>query len=368
MAHIKTQTEWENDMSVKILQHARSEIYLDLRYLDVALSALKPQAMEGLETMATDGESLFFSAGQVIRVFRNNPAFMNRAYLHTILHCIFSHLFLKGNRDTKLWNLACDMAAENIVSELNLKSVAAARQAAQKEELAIMKSKVGQLTAEKIYHQLRSEKLPPHAPGQIISYVSAHDNFTLWDKLLMVRYARPEFAAVDKTALAQNRLAAGIYLTSMGLPFWQAGEEFARTKKGQGNSYRSSPALNRLDWHRAEQFHSLVDYYRGLIGLRAAFPRLGALDKASPAAIEFFPLEQPLVGWRLPAQWGDGAAWSALCVYYNPTETAQVVTLPGGSWKLLSDGISSSLWRGSSRICTGQTVLLPLSATVFGQV
>ena len=181
----------------------------------------------------------------------------------------------------------------------------------------------------------RSEKLPPHAPGQIISYVSAHDNFTLWDKLLMVRYA---------------------------------GEEFARTKKGQGNSYRSSPALNRLDWHRAEQFHSLVDYYRGLIGLRAAFPRLGALDKASPAAIEFFPLEQPLVGWRLPAQWGDGAAWSALCVYYNPTETAQVVTLPGGSWKLLSDGISSSLWRGSSRICTGQTVLLPLSATVFGQV
>ena len=214
----------------------------------------------------------------------------------------------------------------------------------------------------------RSEKLPPHAPGQIISYVSAHDNFTLWDKLLMVRYARPEFAAVDKTALAQNRLAAGIYLTSMGLPFWQAGEEFARTKKGQGNSYRSSPALNRLDWHRAEQFHSLVDYYRGLIGLRAAFPRLGALDKAGPAAIEFFPLEQPLVGWRLPAQWGDGAAWSALCVYYNPTETAQVVTLPGGSWKLLSDGISSSLWRGSSRICTGQTVLLPLSATVFGQV
>ena len=173
---------------------------------------------------------------------------------------------------------------------------------------------------------------------------------------------------MDKTALAQNRLAAGIYLTSMGLPFWQAGEEFARTKKGQGNSYHSSPALNRLDWHRAEQFHSLVDYYRGLIGLRAAFPRLGALDKAGPAAIEFFSLEQPLVGWRLPAQWGDGAAWSALCVYYNPTETAQVVTLPGGSWKLLSDGISSSLWRGSSRICAGQTVLLPLSATVFGQV
>ena len=33
----------------------------------------------------------------------------------------------------------------------------------------------------------RSDALPPHTPGQIVSYVSAHDNFTLWDKLLMVR-------------------------------------------------------------------------------------------------------------------------------------------------------------------------------------
>ena len=214
----------------------------------------------------------------------------------------------------------------------------------------------------------RSDRLPPHAPSQIVSYVSAHDNFTLWDKLLCVRYEKPEFTARDTVALAQNRLAAGIYLTSFGLPFMQAGEEFARTKKGVGNSYRSSPALNRLDWNRAEKYHALVDYYRGLLALRAAFPRLGSTDRHAPEALQFFALEQPLVGWTLPAVWGDGAAWSALCVFYNPTETACTVPLPAGQWKLLSDGISSSLWRGSSRICTGQTVLLPLSATVFGQV
>ena len=214
----------------------------------------------------------------------------------------------------------------------------------------------------------RSEKLPPHAPGQIISYVSAHDNFTLWDKLLMVRYARPEFAAVDKTALAQNRLAAGIYLTSFGLPFMQAGEEFARTKKGVGNSYRSSPALNRLDWNRAEQYHALVDYYRGLLALRAAFPRLGSTDRHAPEALQFFALEQPLVGWMLPAVWGDGAAWSALCVFYNPTETACTVPLPAGQWKLLSNGTSSSLWRGPSRIFANKTTLAPYSATIFGAV
>ena len=214
----------------------------------------------------------------------------------------------------------------------------------------------------------RSDRLPPHAPSQIVSYVSAHDNFTLWDKLLCVRYEKPEFTARDTVALAQNRLAAGIYLTSFGLPFMQAGEEFARTKKGVGNSYRSSPTLNRLDWNRAEKYHALVDYYRGLLALRAAFPRLGSTDRHAPEALQFFALEQPLVGWTLPAVWGDGAAWSALCVFYNPTDTACTVSLPAGQWKLLSDGTSSSLWRGQSRIFTGNAPLAPYSATIFGAV
>ena len=214
----------------------------------------------------------------------------------------------------------------------------------------------------------RSDRLPPHAPSQIVSYVSAHDNFTLWDKLLCVRYEKPEFTARDTVALAQNRLAAGIYLTSFGLPFMQAGEEFARTKKGVGNSYRSSPALNRLDWNRAEQYHALVDYYRGLLALRAAFPRLGSTDRHAPEALQFFALEQPLVGWTLPAVWGDGAAWSALCVFYNPTETACTVSPDGGQWKLLSDGTSSSLWRGQSRVFTNNAPLAPYSATIFGAV
>ena len=214
----------------------------------------------------------------------------------------------------------------------------------------------------------RSDRLPPHAPSQIVSYVSAHDNFTLWDKLLCVRYEKPEFTARDTVALAQNRLAAGIYLTSFGLPFMQAGEEFARTKKGVGNSYRSSPALNRLDWSRAEHYHALVDYYRGLLALRAAFPRLGSTDRHAPEALQFFALEQPLVGWMLPAVWGDGAAWSALCVFYNPTETTCTVSLPAGQWKLLSDGTSSSLWRGPSRVFTGKAALAPYSATIFGAV
>ena len=214
----------------------------------------------------------------------------------------------------------------------------------------------------------RSDRLPPHAPSQIVNYISAHDNYTLWDKLLLVRYSRPEFAAADPAALAQNRLAAGICLTCFGMPFLQAGEEFARTKKGEGNSYRSSPALNRLDWDRAGRYYPLVDYYRGLLGLRTAFPRLSSSDRCAPDALQFFSLEQPLVGWTLPAAPGDGAQWQALCVFYTPTDCCHTVPLPSGRWKLLCDGTSSFLWRGDSPLCTGQAQLAPCSATVFGLV
>lgn len=74
------------------------------------------------------------------------------------------------------------------------------------------------------------------------------------------------------------------------------------------------------------------------------------------------------MGWTLPAAPGDGAAWRALCVFYNPTEEEKRARLPDGQWKLLSDGVSSALWKGPSRICGGEVTLLPYSATIFGQV
>ena len=50
------------------------------------------------------------------------------------------------------------------------------------------------------------------------------------------------------------------------------------------------------------------------------------------------------------------------------TDTSRVVPLPAGQWKLLSDGTSSSLWRGESRTYEREALLMPYSATVFGAV
>lgn len=120
--HIQTQTEWEEEMAVKILGFVRDELYLDLRFLGVALSALEPKADSQLTTIATDGATLFFSSEQLIRVFRSNDRYLNRLYLHTVFHCLFFHLWIGGGREQRLWNLACDIAVEYVIDRMNKSS------------------------------------------------------------------------------------------------------------------------------------------------------------------------------------------------------------------------------------------------------
>lgn len=118
MQHIQTQEEWESEMAVKVLSFVRNEIYLDLRFLDIALSALPYKTDDSIQTFATDGAYLSVLPAQVLRVFKQNAPFLNRLYLHTILHCIFSHLWTapkdvwSAPARVYLWNIACDIAVE----------------------------------------------------------------------------------------------------------------------------------------------------------------------------------------------------------------------------------------------------------------
>ena len=116
----------------------------------------------------------------------------------------------------------------------------------------------------------------PKSPRQIISYVSAHDNYSLWDKLLITCMDDPDFEKEpDKDVLQINKFIAGIVFTCLGQPFMQAGEEFARTKLGAGDSYNLSPKLNRLDYERKDAMEDLVNYYKGLIAFRKKYPAYG---------------------------------------------------------------------------------------------
>ena len=64
----------------------------------------------------------------------------------------------------------------------------------------------------------------------------------------------------------------------------------------------------------------------------------------------------------------DEEQWEEHVLFYNPTDAGRTVPLPVGRWQMLSDGISSSLWRGPARVYEHEAVLMPYSATIFGQI
>lgn len=115
MKHIQSQSEWEEEMAAKVLRFVQNELYLELRFLDVALSALEWKGEASLMALATDGDRLYYPPEHLLELFQKNPRFLSRAYLHATLHCIFSHLWLCGGRDRERWNLACDIAVERVI-------------------------------------------------------------------------------------------------------------------------------------------------------------------------------------------------------------------------------------------------------------
>ena len=174
----------------------------------------------------------------------------------------------------------------------------------------------------------------PKRAGQVVQYVSAHDNYTLWDKLAAVA-RRGDYDCPDADLLAQNRMTAGIYLTCQGLPFMQAGEEWGRTKHGDHNSYKGPLETNKLDWTRAHrpEFAALTAFYRGMLAIRRTCARIaGAYGEPQPFVLA-------LQGWLIGFIPESPDPKDVVVVYYNPERTHQWVSLPIGSWRKLTDGV-----------------------------
>ena len=112
-------------------------------------------------------------------------------------------------------------------------------------------------------------------PAQMVQYVEAHDNLTLYDKLKISLPWDDE-----GSRMRRHLLASSFVLLSQGIPFIHAGQEFMRTKNGLENSYNAPDSINRMDWHRRFEMKQAVDYMKGLIALRKREPlfRLRTID------------------------------------------------------------------------------------------
>lgn len=197
------------------------------------------------------------------------------------------------------------------------------------------------------------------APSQIITYVSSHDNQTLWDKL-------SETLTDEQEIRQAYRLAAGIYMTCQGNPFFLSGEEFARTKEGLLDSYNAPIAINRLDWKKAWEEQELVAYYKGLIALRKQLP--GLCDKTENAWKRVYGQwkKEGIAGFFLDNTSDETPSrWKTLQIIYNSNKNAEEIKLENGDWEVLADGQDSFRWK-SPLIVSGSAEAAPVSILILG--
>ncbi len=201
-----------------------------------------------------------------------------------------------------------------------------------------------------------SDKVDVRKAKQIISYVPAHDNFTLYDKLAMSMSDNVDFEEISKEILQLNKFCATIYFTCGGGIFFQAGEEFARTKKGEGDSYKSSPKLNMLDWTRAEENSDLVEFYKNLIKFRKSVTILSDKNIEISSHFEFIKQKDSnIVSFII----NDGER--KIFVAYNPNFVKKTIKLPKGEWKILLDGekfVSEEVFINSEFKMAGSTGII----------
>ncbi|GCF76249.1 type I pullulanase [Bacillus cereus] len=171
-------------------------------------------------------------------------------------------------------------------------------------------------------------------PEQVLTYVEAHDNHTLWDKLELTNPGDSE-----EVRKQMHKLSSSILLTSQGIPFLHAGQEFMRTKYGDHNSYKSPDSINQMDWLRRAAFNNEVEYMKGLIDLRKKYPafRMTSAEQIKKH-IAFIDVPKNVVAYTLDGK-GSGNKSDSFIVAHNANREAVDITLPSkGPWKVLVDG------------------------------
>jgi len=171
-------------------------------------------------------------------------------------------------------------------------------------------------------------------PGQSVSYVEAHDNLTLADKL---------FSSVNANATTRSKLhrfASSIAFLAQGLPFMHAGQEFERTKGGDDNSYQSSDSVNSMKYKQRVTYSTTLNYFKGLISLRKAHPAFRmATTSDIKKNLSFLNTSQTVIAYKLNGA-GVGDKWGTIVVIHNAGKSTASVTMPGGkaTWKVVVNG------------------------------
>ena len=168
------------NLCTQIFTNARNELYLNMHYLDLALSSFGFEADPTLSSVATDGFVIYYRPEWVFAMYKRGRVHINRVFLHMVFHCLFCHLDTRGKRAKDYWNLACDIAMESVIDGLYKKCVHVPPSPYRRELYLRLGKQMPVLTAEGIYRHLLRLDLPEYELARL-QRTFLVDDHGLWD-------------------------------------------------------------------------------------------------------------------------------------------------------------------------------------------
>lgn len=215
----------QKELAVQILHLTEAKLLTRLRFLSGALTAIIYKASEEKILFAAKKDCISYNPEQLLRRYQKSPDTVAHAMVHCLLHLLMGHPFCHQEKDTRLWNLACDMSVEYSCMELSGYFLSERYEEARARQLERFVDYAGGNTAEAFYNYFLDNDISEDEQKELESlfYLDSHKYWEVPDKSVAQggRKASGELTGDSDEEEAPETPAAGT----------EAPEEIARKEK-----------------------------------------------------------------------------------------------------------------------------------------
>lgn len=165
-----------SDEYTKAIETSKTKLYIAMRFLGLALGSLTLEENNKFSSCATDGFKFYYNK-DYIEISKGIA--LNRAYLHSVLHCLYRHIIMRNSRDKLLWDISCDIATEHIIDSIMNKYVQRHQSHERATVYALLRAKKSSFTAQSVYTVLSSQQFDEQTLMSI-SQEFYIDDHSLW--------------------------------------------------------------------------------------------------------------------------------------------------------------------------------------------
>lgn len=151
----KGKLEKVEEVASKLMRQANDTIIINMRFMDIAIARLRPWSQVGYGGIAIKNDAFIYDPVFLMECYLKDPHLITRMYLHSLMHMIFAHGFEADRMQEEWWNVACDIAVENTIMNLDVGDFELNDDEVRRAALLGLCKNLNFLSAERIYRHFK---------------------------------------------------------------------------------------------------------------------------------------------------------------------------------------------------------------------